>query len=150
MELRQLDTKINNSIKYLKGYLDEKYDTDAQVVAKYGQFGIDKIGSVYKMPTDRNARRSALGKIVAALAAEGFGTKKYGTAYWTPIITQYNALCSQAVTTDGAVSVQVGNKTAYKKQIRQALSALHALIKIQNPDNYKAVLRSWGFQKEKM
>jgi hypothetical protein len=150
VELASLDKTIDGSSKYVKAYLDEKYDTKAAVIAKYGVFGIEKVGNIYKIPSDRNERCNALSKIPAALTAEGFATKKYGAAFWNPIITRYTFLCNQAITTDGAVSVQVGNKLMYKKQIKQVLSALHALIKIQNPDNYKAVLRSWGYQKEKM
>ena len=149
-ELNQLDKTINGNVKYIKAYLDEKYDTTQQIISKYGQFGIERVGLTYKIPTDRNTRKGAVAKILTGLVAEGFGTKKYGTAFWTPIATRYTFLCKQAIDTDGAVSVEVNSKTNYKKEIRKVLIALHALIKLQNPTTYKGELRSWGFQKEKM
>lgn len=149
IELKELDKTINQHLRYVKSYLDEKYDTLALAKSKYEQFGIEQINGTYRMSPDRNARRNALHNLLVALVSEGFGSNKYGTTFWQTISNRYDVLMAQAVQNDGNVSMQVGTKTVQKKSIRKVLSTLHAFIKLQNPDNYKGVLRSWGFQKEK-
>jgi hypothetical protein len=150
VQLNELDGTINNHIKFIKNYLQEKYNNTALERAKYSSFGIEKIGSLYKIPTDRNNRRAALKKLVLAITAEGFDTNTYGLAFWQPISTEYDALMQQAGSTDGSVSLGVSNKNVVRKQIEQVIDSLEMLIKANNPDTYKGELRAWGFQKEKM
>ena len=150
VQLNELDTTINNHIKFIKNYLQEKYNNTTLERAKYGAFGIEKVSGLYKIPSDRNNRRAALKKLVLAITAEGFDTNTYGLAFWQPISNEYDTLMQQAGSTDGSVSLGVSNKNLMRKQIEQIVDSLEMLIKANNPDTYKGELRSWGFQKEKM
>ena len=149
VQLAQLDKMIDSHLKYIKNYLEEKYNTKTEATAHYGQFGIVRSSNIYVIPKDRNTRRAALQQLLAGVVTEGFGNNKYGTSFWQPIVTNYLSLADQAIQTDGTVSLDVSTKTLQKAKIRQVITALYQLIKLNNPDTYKGELRSWGFQKEK-
>lgn len=84
-----------------------------------------------------------------AITAQGFKDKKYGLAYWQDISTRYEAALTLSVDTDGNVAGLVSTKNEARKQIEKTLNALIHIIKGNYPDTYAAVLREWGFQKEK-
>lgn len=149
-QLSVLDKQIDGSLKFIKGYLSEKYNNTATERSRYAQFGIEKVNNIYKLPVDRNSRRVALRKLLTALVAEGFDTNKFGIAFWQPIVDDYETLSHQAINTDGTVSINVATKNQQKMEIRKVLNSLVSLITANNPDTFKGELRSWGFQKEKM
>ncbi len=49
---------------------------------------------------------------------------------------------------EAKTSVQLtrSDKRVVKEEIRKTLQALVELIRISYPDNYEAMLRSWGFE----
>jgi hypothetical protein len=147
-QLAMLDKQVDDGIDYVKGYLEDKY-SKKNAKAYYAKFGIEKVGNSYKLPKDRDQRKKALAQLVAAIASEGFGSKNYGTAYWTPIATQYNTLTKQASDTDSSITSNVGNKKLNKTQIVKVINSLIHVIKGNYPDTYSMVLRTWGIQKEK-
>ena len=142
------DDKIDYGLAYVKGYLIEKYGKE---VAKsyYASFGIQHKYDAYIIPKDQNRRLAALTLMVAAIVVHGFALKEYGTSYWNAIKTEYDSLLGSAITTDGDVSADVGNKNILKKELKKGLNSIIYAIKSNYPDNYKQELRNWGFQKEK-
>ena len=144
--LRNSDMSIDKAISGVKGYLKEKYEGDAQ--SYYSLFGIEKTGATYKLPFDREKRKDLLDIIVNAIDNEGFATKKYGTAFWTQMKTDYLAQYKKASLTDGAVSSNVGNKNTLKEELREVLDSIINLIKANYPKTWEAELRNWGYQKE--
>jgi hypothetical protein len=140
-----LDKSIDNALVYVKGYLLDKYKKENDK-SYYAAFGIEK-GARY--PRDQNSRSAALKLTIEAIAANGFGTKEFGTAFWTGIKTQYDALLTTASNTDSTVSTKVGDKNALKVELKKALNSIILVIKGNYPDTYKQELRNWGFQKEK-
>jgi hypothetical protein len=143
--LKLLDKSIENALIYVKNYLLDKYKKESYQ-SYFAAFGIEKGG---RYPKDQNSRSAALKLTVEAIAANGFGTKEFGTAFWTDIKTQYDALLTTASTTDSAVSTKVGDKNALKAELKKALNSIILVIKGNYPDTYKQELRNWGFQKEK-
>ena len=143
--LRTLDKSIDNGLIYIKNYLLDKYKKESYK-SYYAAFGILSNG---QYPKDQNSRSAALKLTIEAIAANGFGTKEFGTAFWTGIKTQYDALLTTASTTDSTVSTKVGDKNALKAELKKALNSIIFVIKGNYPDNYKQELRNWGFQKEK-
>lgn len=143
--LKMLDKSIDNALVYVKGYLLDKYKKENDK-SYYAAFGFEK-GARY--PRDQNSRSAALKLTIEAIAANGFGTKEFGTAFWTGIKTQYDALLTTASTTDSTVSTKVGDKNALKAELKRALNSIVFVIKGNYPDTYKQELRNWGFQKEK-
>lgn len=146
--LKVQDDKVDYGLAYVKGYITEKYGKEI-AVSYYAAFGIQYKYGAYIIPKDQNARSASLTLMVDAIAAHGFELKEYGTAYWTAIKTAYNNLLEDAISTDGDVSSDVGNKNILKKDLKKGLNAIIHSIKSNYPDNYKQELRSWGFQKEK-
>ncbi|OON71126.1 hypothetical protein [Hymenobacter sp. CRA2] len=143
--LKALDKQLDAGLRYVKGYLGEQYDDEE---AYYGEFGIEKVGKSYQLPTARPERVQAVGKLLAALRKHKFDKNKYGTAYWQPLYDEYQALLADATTSTGQRSGKVSQKDQGEAQVRKGLRALIHHIKANYPDTYEAELRGFGFQKE--
>lgn len=146
-ELINLDKKIDKSIDYVKGYLNEEFGRE-NAVSHYVQFGIEKIHGTYKFPIDRNERKTALAKMIYSLNHYNI-QGKYSEVYWTDIKNQYDPLVTQAQDIDGNVSDKVGIKDEYKEEIIKTLRAIVNLLKANYPDKFKHELIKWGFQRDK-
>ena len=146
--LSELDNQIDDGMSYVKGYIIDKYKKESGP-SYFPAFGIVHKSNKYIIPTDRNSRSAALTMMLNALIVNGFDTKEYGTAFWTPIKTQYDTLLGQAITTDGTVATKVSSKNTLKALLKKSMNCLILVIEGNYPDTYKAELRAWGFQKEK-
>lgn len=146
--LKELDTTIDQNIIYIKNYITEEVGKGNET-AYYAQFGIERVGSGYKLPLERSKRLSALNLLLKGIEARGYKDKTYGTVFWTNIVTEYTDLASQAGKKDSAVSSKVNTKNQTKEQVLKVLNALIFLIRANHPDDYASELRVWGFQKEK-
>jgi hypothetical protein len=146
--IKSLDKTIDNSLSYVKGYITDKYKKES-AKSYYAAFGFEHKKDKYIFPIDQNNRLSALELMIEAIAANDFTDKEYGTAFWTPIHKEYKKLVSTATTTDGDISIKVGDKNALKKELKKGLNAIVNALKANYPDTYKTELRNWGFQKEK-
>lgn len=147
-KLELLDITIDRDIENVKRYLVEKYGKDS-APSYYAAFGIVKEDKMYKLPMDHNDRKDALDLLIPALTVHGFQNNTFGLAYWTDVRTKFNEYLTKTVDIDGAVSNKVGDKNILKKQIKKVLNSLIKVIMGNYPDDYKNVLRNWGFQKEK-
>lgn len=147
--LKTLDKLIAKNLGFVKGYLAEDHDEDGGE-GYYAEFGIVREGKGFRLPAARTARAGALGKLVAALAAHKYDKKKFGTAFWQPIATEYAQLAKDSGEMRGAASGAVGQKNALEAPLRVALGALVDSIKANYPDEdaRRGVLRAFGFQKE--
>lgn len=146
--LGNLDEIMDYHTSYVKGYIDDKYDKK-DATSYYGNFGIVYKYERYAFPQDQNRRLAALKLMVSGIKKHEFEDRKYGLAFWTDIMTNYETLLSQSSTLDGDISVKVGEKNMIKKRLKKGLSAIVLGLKCNYPDTYKQELRNWGFQKEK-
>jgi len=147
-DLRDLDKQIDSSIEYIKGYLSDKYGKK-KAPAAYAGFGIVRQGTVFIIPKDRTSRKKSLAQMQKGIALEGFTKNTYGKAYWDDIKQKFDDFVAQAIQTDSGVSIKTGNKNVLKTVLKKALNAIVLATKANFPDTWKAVLRDWGFQKEK-
>lgn len=147
--LKTCNLALDTGIAKIKDYLDADATNKAEAKANYAKFGITLQGSAYKLPADKDKRTQALKLVLGAITEFGYGNKPFGTAYFTPLIDQYNILVNDAADTDKSVSSIVGNKNKQKEDLIKTLNSLVLLIKANYPDTYKNELRAWGFQKEK-
>ena len=145
--LDTLDQQIDDAVREVKTYIAEKFGA-THATANYAPFGIVHVHSHWELPQDHDLRRDALPMMIAAIAANGFGSKTYGTAFWTGIQTDFNAALTAANSTDGSVSTKVGNKNVYRTQIRNVLHSLLLVLEGNYPDTFAAEKRAWGFQTE--
>ena len=147
--MKTLDKLIAKNLGFVKGYLAEDHDTDGGE-AYYPEFGIVREGKNFRLPAAQTARAGALGKLVAALAAHKYDKKKFGTAFWQPIATEYAQLAKDSSEMRGTASEAVGQKNALEEPLRVVLRALVLSIKANYPDEdtQRGVLRAFGFQKE--
>ncbi|MDQ2771843.1 MAG: hypothetical protein M3Y54_15245 [Bacteroidota bacterium] len=108
-------------------------------------------GKNFRLPTARTARAGALAKLVAALTAHKYDKRKFGTAFWQPIATEYAQLAKDSGELRGTASEAVGQKNALEAPLRVVLRALVLSIKANYPDvdAQRGVLRAFGFQKER-
>lgn len=146
-DLKEIDQKLDEGMGWIKGYLIGQFNKTA--TAHYAKFGMVKVGGGYELPRDRDKRKLALKLILPALTEYGYGANDYGTAYFTPLITKFNAQMGSAKTTDSGVSGLVSDKNQLKKDLTKVLKSLVLILEGNYPDTYKGVLREWGFQKEK-
>ena len=147
-KLGTYDSKIDEGIAAIKGYLVYKYEKN-NAPGYYPQFGIERVGKIFIVPRDRNKRAAALPLILVAITTHGFTGEKYGTAYWQEIAGNYITLLTQATAIDGTVAKKVSAKNELRKTIVKTNNALINIIKGNYPDTDKNVLREWGFQEEK-
>ena len=147
--MKTLDKLITKNLGFVKGYLAEDHDVDGGE-AYYAEFGIVREGKNFRLPAARTARAGALGKLVAALTAHKYDKKKFGAAFWQPIVTEYAQLAKNSSEMRGAASAAVGQKNALEGPLRVALGSLVLSIKANYPDEdaQRGVLRAFGFQKE--
>ncbi len=145
--LKVLDKQLAKGLPFVKNYLAEEHEEN-EGRAYYAEFGIEKAGSKYTLPIARPERVKALGKLLAALKAHDFDKKKFGTAFWQPLATEYAALVQDSTATAGERSSRVSAKGQGELQLRKALGALIHHIKANYPDTFAAQLRTFGFQKE--
>jgi hypothetical protein len=147
-KLDAYDIVIDDAISALKGYLVYKYEKK-NAPSYYPQFGIVRQGKNFIVPRDRDRRQAALKLIVPAITEHGFDDEKYGAAFWQETSNSYTALLQQAAGVDGTVSLKVSAKNQLRKDLVKTHNALINILRGNYPDTYKAVLREWGFQKEK-
>ena len=146
--LKIMDKTIDEAVSYVKVYIVDKYKKES-AQSYYAAFGIVKANDRYTLPIDQNNRSAALTLMINAIAINDFGTKEYGTDFWTDMKAQYDVLLTIATTTDSQVASKVGDKNILKKELKKGLNSIIIAIKANYPDNYKEELRNWGFQKEK-
>jgi hypothetical protein len=147
-KLELLDVAIDRDIENVKRYLEEKYGK-VSAPSYYSQFGIIKEHDMYKLPIDHDDRKGALELLIPALTTHGFQTFAFGLAYWYDVLEKFNEYLTKSIDIDATVSGKVGEKNILKKQIKKVLNSLIKVIMGNYPEDYKNVLRNWGFQKEK-
>ncbi|QNH62618.1 hypothetical protein [Hymenobacter sediminicola] len=145
--LQALDKQVAKGLPFVKNYLAEEHEEN-EGRAYYPEFGIEKVDRKYTLPAARAERVKALGKLLLALKAHGFDKKKYGTAFWQPLATEYAQLVQDSTATAGERSSKVSAKGQGEQLLRKALGALIHHIKANYPDTFAAQLRAFGFQKE--
>lgn len=145
--LQALDKQFAKGLPFVKNYLAEEHEED-EGRAYYAEFGIEKEGGKYTLPAARAERVKAVQKLLTALKTHGFDKKKFGTAFWQPLTTEYAQLVQASTATAGERSSKVSAKSQGEQQLRKALGALIHHIKANFPDTFAAQLREFGFQKE--
>ncbi len=147
-DLKSVNTDIDQSVSYVKGYISDKY-SKKNAPAYYSQFGMVIEKGAYKMPSDNDRRLQALEQMVKAIENHGLAGQKYGEQYWKEIYIRFAEAKSKATSGDSTSATHVSIKADRKAMIQKILNALVSLIKANYPDTWKEELRVWGFQKEK-
>ena len=145
--LQQVNKTINNAVKEVKVYIQKKFKK-ANAEANYSRYGIAYENKTYILPRDNDKRLVALSQMQAAIAADGFGTEEFGTAFWTTVIANFNAALSATSNTDKSVSSKVAAKDTDRAKIEKVLNAIIQLLNANYPDTVDNVLREWGFLKQ--
>ncbi|SHL43119.1 hypothetical protein [Hymenobacter psychrotolerans] len=145
--LQALDKQLAKGLPFVKNYLAEEHEEN-EGRAYYAEFGIEKVGDKYTLPAARTERLKSLNKLLKALNTHNFDKKKYGTAFWQPLATEYAQLVQDSAAAAGERSSKVSAKSQGEQQLRKALGALIHHIKANYPDTFAAHLRAFGFQKE--
>ena len=143
--LGELDLLIDSSLKFVRNFLVETYDTKKKAKAYYGTFGLQPDG---QMRAAHPARAEDLAKLVAALKTSGYDQGKYGTAFWKKILDEYKPLAATSSSARSSSSSEVGTKNLLEEPLRKMLRALRQHIKTNFPDTYAAEWRSFGYLKE--
>ena len=143
-----LDAKMDKGIVRIKSFLVYKYQKELGQ-SYFPEFGIVHKGGAYVLPKDCDSRNDALALIVPAITVHGFTDPEYGLDFWEAATVTYKTLLGQTTMVDGTVSQKVSDKNELRKTIVKTHNALIKLLQANYPDTYRAVMREWGFQKEK-
>lgn len=146
---KELTAEINLGMKVVRGYLLEKYKDAIKAKTYYPDFGLEKKGTAWTLPTDQQRVLVAIRTAKAGVVTHGFGTKSFGTTFWTTMETNYTNAIQNSINNDGSSSATVAQKEVMKKEIKKTLTALRNAIRANYPDQYAGILRDFGFQKEK-
>ena len=149
LSVKELEASIAKGMTAVRGYLFEVYEDQKAAATHYADFGLEKKGSAWKLPTDQQRLISALATIKTSIVSYNFGSKKFGTTFWTKLETDYTQAVANSITNDGAASTTVSSKEILKARIITNLTALRYLIRANYMQTYNGVLRDFGFQKEK-
>jgi hypothetical protein len=147
-QMQNAEKTHDQHLSFVKSYFTEKYGK-ADVISYYSEFGLDKVGNNYKLPTDKDRRLEALRKLTDALDTHGFTSQVYGKPYWDNLRSEYAALTTAAREKDSLVTSKVSAKNTLKEEGKIFINAMIGLVKALYPNETKAKLREWGFQKEK-
>ena len=143
--LAELDLQVESSLKFVRNFLLETYDTKKKAKAHYGAFGLEPDGL---MRTARPARVEDLAKLVDALKTSGYDQGKYGTAFWKKILDEYKPLVTTSSGARSDTSTTAGTKNHLEEPLRKMLRALRQHIKTNFPDSSAAEWRGFGYLKE--
>lgn len=149
--LKTINSEIDNSIKYVKGYLSEEHGEEGKNVVQsyYPAFGLVKKNDSFIIPEDASNRKSALDLMLKGIKDNNFEDRKYGLAFWTDIKTRYDALVKSSRDLDGGISDKVGDKNVLKAELHEILKSITNVLEGNFPRTYHEQLRKWGFQKDK-
>ncbi len=157
LQLQNLDAEINEHLYRVKAMLVDKYGKQS-APAHFARLGISKQNGTFTLPRARSRRAAALLQLVEGLTAEGFVTQTlagvpmvfaYGTAFWEPIATAYNALLSELLGQTDTIAKDVSGKDDLREQVETTLRGLAKVLAGNYPDRqeYKAQLRAFGFRR---
>jgi len=146
-ELQKIFDEINDTIEHYKDYLKEDHGR-LEYKMYFAQSGIEKTSRGMKLPSDRDKTIKAVDKLIVSIEKYGYGSRKYGTEYWTDIRTRIFALVGQSKGAAGSISRQVLTKNELRIELRIIQGALANLIKAYHPKDWETVLREFGFLRE--
>ena len=145
-----LDVKINKAMTSVKGYINDKWEDDAEAESYYPVFGIEATTAGDMLPAGQRARITAIGKLMQALTDHGLAGNVKGTAFWQGILDQYEPLVKQSEAAAQGISATVGDKNPKLERARLFLSRFNLLLEAQTEtdEQYRALRRTMGYLKE--
>ena len=149
--IRVLQREFNQGATRVKAMINEEWEKDAEAESYYATFGFVEEDDHDVLPAAQQARAKAIeNQLLPALAQYGMAARKYGTAWWTPRLTEYKTLTGQSQQTAQEIADAVGAKAPLHEQARLYLSKFAALLDAQTrtPDEYLALRRKMGYLKE--
>lgn len=145
--LAQINKRIDAAVTEVKVYIEKKFKK-ANASANYSKYGIALENKSYKLPKDNDKRLLAIPLMQAAIAADGFGTEEFGTAFWTGILAEFKTALTASNNTAKGISSKVAAKDTDLEKVIKVLNSIIKLIEANYPDTTNEVLREWGFLKQ--
>lgn len=142
--ISQTDADIKTGSDAVKGYCVGKWGLNGYK-AHLTQFGFVHREGNWEFPVEHEDRRLALAMMKNAVTANGFGAEPYGDTFWDATKTAFEAELGSARTIDQGVSLDVSEKDLQMAEVKKVLVSLYYVIVANYPDNWRGVLRSWGW-----
>ena len=149
--IRTLQAELDRGATRVKSYLNDEWEDDAEAESYYATFGFVEENEDDVLPSAQEARATAIKtKLLPALVTYGMGSRKFGTAWWTPRLAEYKALTGQSQKTARDISEAVGEKNPLADEARLYLTKFDALLfaECRTEDQYLALRRQMGYLKE--
>ena len=149
--IRTLTRELNKGASRVKGYINEKWEDDAEAESYYATFGFVEEGDDDVLPSAQKTRAKNIEtKLLPALLQYGMGGEKYGTAWWTPRLAEYKTLTGQSQKAAQDIAGAVGEKNPLEEEARLYLGKFDSLLyaECRTQDEYLALRRKMGYLKE--
>lgn len=141
--------KINSGLKYLKGYISEKFGSET-AKTHFADFGIVLNRGYLSFPTDHDQLIASLNMTVNALAANpDIASRTYGLSYWKELRDNLQSQWDEAIATDNNLATYTRTLQQDFTQLKAQISRLKTELRLDNPKDYQQVWREWGLHKEK-
>lgn len=147
--VQEIITDVKFGISIVRNYLLEKYKDKPKAMSYYTDFGLEKKNKTWAFPTDQQRLLVALNQTKQGIITHGFVQKDYGTAFWTTAEADLTAAIQNSISSDGSSATTVSQKEQIKQELKQIMTSLRFVIRANYPTTYNAILRDFGFQKEK-
>jgi len=148
LQLELLDSIIEAKADNIKGYLKETYGRK-EATKHYLFFGFEFKNNAYMIPKKQNKRLQALAMMLYSFPKYEFSNRMYGLTYWQSIYNQYADYLNQSKSIKGNRSYTVSDKNALKEKLQYKLKMIVKMIECNYEEDAPAVMRKWGFQKER-
>lgn len=148
--LRTLQAEMDRSVTHVKNYVRETWSDPDEAAGHYAEFGLVREGDNDRLPSAQGARITALKRLIAALTTHGLADRKYGVAYWQPLLTEYQKLVGDSQADAQGISGVVGEKDPLEENVRLFLTKFDALLyaNCRTEEQYLALRRQLGYLKE--
>lgn len=146
-----LTRELDKGATQVKAMINEEWEADAEAESHYSEFGLVAQNGLDRLPLAQQKRVLAINdQLLPALLKYGMGSRKYGTAWWTPRLTEYETLTAGRQDDAQEISGTVGDKAPLLTEAPDFLTRLDALLfaNTRTEAEYLAERRAIGFLKE--
>ncbi len=146
--IEELDKKIDKNLNNLKSYPRAQFGYK-EGVKQFARLGIVHEKDKYIIPKQRSKRLASLEIMLIGIQKLGYTDYLHGLAFWQPIYDEYNAILSANKELRGDTTLSTHEKNQLKDKLRHQLGIIYKLVEINYDEDAEAMLRKWGFQKER-
>ncbi|MCK5537354.1 MAG: hypothetical protein KAI79_11040 [Bacteroidales bacterium] len=149
-EFELLNMKIDSSLSQLMGDIEENI-SQTNYLDYYEEFGIKKITNIYYdteqygIPDDYEGRVQFMMNLLKVFEKYYLQNLPNGSKYWEGLLNQYLQIFNGKTRNEHLIIRSIGQRNFLYKRVGIFLVALIHMTLGQNPDNWRELLISYGY-----